>query len=379
MSNNLNFFYQTRDHKCNYYYFAFNTGFKDTFKDTFREHNTSTNKIREIEEHFPDIRKMLERNGGSMCMGVESGYILEKFDECDYVVVLTEIDKPVYSFRKEAFIDNLCGLIFLKEHAPKNTKAITDYLYITLVCAIKGIGGHLMNKCEEIAIKMGFNKIKLDSLDAPIGFYLYKGYKFDKSGHADARYEIAEDEEEKDPKRGNPYIDIRDIPEPKIGFVLTQHRNKNTYQWIVVKKGDQYKYMYLKPGYIQTFRRVDTFGDITYKPIFKPDVMDHIRRHNTNTKTFMLPNGTRFDTQAGVITTLKDISTYRLDREGVAMTKNLEDPRNSLLRTLTARGKKYKKKQKKKAKETSKRASLKAIRYLSQFNRKTKKKKLRKK
>mgnify|MGYP005752757841 FL=1 len=117
MSNNLNLFFETRDHKCNYYYFAFNKETKQSSKEVLEEHNPNNTKIREIKEHFPDIRKMLERNAGSMCMGVNSGYILDKFDECEYVVVLTEIDKPVYSFRKEAFIDNLCGLIFLKENA----------------------------------------------------------------------------------------------------------------------------------------------------------------------------------------------------------------------------------------------------------------------
>ena len=217
MSNNLNFFYQTRDHKCNYYYFAFNTGLKDTFREAFREHNTSTNKIREIEEHFPDIRKMLERNGGSMCMGVESGYILEKFDECDYVVVLTEIDKPVYSFRKEAFIDNLCGLVFLKEHSPKDYTKNTDYLYISLICSIKGVGNHLMKKCEDIARMLNKTKIKLDSLDAPLGFYLYKGYKFDPSYDIMASYEISTNVEEKDPTSGYPYYPIEDISKPKLG------------------------------------------------------------------------------------------------------------------------------------------------------------------
>ena len=145
-------------------------------------------------------------------------------------------------------------------------------------------------------------------------------------------------------------------------------------------KPDELSSLKPNPKLIQSkFKGSYKLVDITFKPIFKPEVMEHIRKHNANTKTVRLPDGKKMDSLAGVVTTLKDVSTFRLDREGVAMTKNLEEPRNSLLRTLTSQGKKSKKKQRKKARDTSKRASQKAIRYLSQFQRKPSRKKSRKK
>ena len=174
---NLNFFHKTKDQKCNYYYFAFNKG----NKEVFQEHNSLNSNYESIKNHIPNIEEMLKRNGPNMCRGVESGYILEQFRECDYVLVVTEIKKKKYTLKKKTYIDNLCGLVFLKENAPKDYTKNTDYLYISLICSNSGIGSHLMKKSEEIARMIGVNKIKLDSLDAPIGFYLYKGYKFDRS------------------------------------------------------------------------------------------------------------------------------------------------------------------------------------------------------
>ena len=377
---NLNFFHKTKDQKCNYYYFAFNKG----NKEVFQEHNSLNSNYESIKNHIPNIEQMLKKNGPNMCSGVEGGYILEQFRECDYVLVVTEIKEKKYTLKKKTYIDNLCGLVFLKENAPKDYTKNTDYLYISLICSNSGVGSHLMKKSEEIARMIGVNKIKLDSLDTPIGFYLYKGYKFDRSSDILATYEISKQIKEKKPNKKLNYVDIKKIPEPKLGYILTQKPNKNTDEWIVVQGDKGPEYMYLKPGYIKTYKRVDNNGNITYKPIFSPEIMENIRKHkdkSVKNSGFKATDGFKVDNNAGVIKTLKDVSTYKLDREGVSMTKvldNLIENTHHIGSALKKFNLKRKKLSRKKQRETIKRSAKKSIRYLKKFL-KTKKLKKKKK
>ena len=352
-SNTIQLYYTTNDHKCNYYYFSIKRPDDSILKSS--KHNEADTSYNSIKDHVPNIRKMLEYNGENLCAGVSKRYILEAFDNCKYVLVLTEIKKPIYSLRKETFIDSLCGLVFMKENVPKDTSLSTDtdYLYLNLICAVKGVGSHLLKKCEEIALKLGKTKVKLDSLDTPLGFYLYKGYEFDKSTSPGAQYQFSIDTETKEPAKDNKnlkYVDIKDIPEPKLGFVLSQKPNKNTYKWIVVKGSNGYEYRYIKPGNLLTHKRIETTNSdrtikVKYVPIYNQEVMKYLKqfkRPKLEDSGLKDVNGDKINTNGGLIDTLYGVSTYRMDGEGVAMTKNLIQETASSSRS--AQGKKIKKK-----------------------------------
>jgi hypothetical protein len=349
-SNAIKLFHETKDHKCNYYYFSVRSD-DSILKSAM--HNEKDRTYNSIKDHVPNIREMLEHNGENLCAGVSKGYILEAFDQCKYVLVLTEIKKPIYSLRKETFVDSLCGLVFMKENVPKDTSLLTDYLYLNLICAVKGVGSHLLKKCEEIALKIGKTKVKLDSLDSPLGFYLYKGYRFDKSTSPGAQYQFSKDTETKEPTKDNKnlkYVDIKDIPEPKLGFVLAQKPNKNTYKWIVVNGDNGYEYRYIKPGNLLTHKRIETTNSdgtikVEYIPIYDQKVMKYLKKFKRpelqdSGQTDI--NGDKINTNGGLIDTLYGVSTYRMDGEGVAMTKNLVQETASS--SLSAQGKKIKKK-----------------------------------
>ena len=67
----------------------------------------STDKKKEFIKAFRDYvvktysTKFDEYSGEKLCQhGIETQYILEKFDSCDYVLVSTEISEPKYNFRR---------------------------------------------------------------------------------------------------------------------------------------------------------------------------------------------------------------------------------------------------------------------------------------
>jgi len=69
----------------------------------------------------------------------------------------------------------LCGLLFLKELKEQGKKT----LYIPLICCKKGIGRGFLSLAEKIAEDLNYDKITLNSMDPPLGFYIKKGYQFE--------------------------------------------------------------------------------------------------------------------------------------------------------------------------------------------------------
>lgn len=321
-----NVHYETKDLKCNYYFFRI----KD-FNHIEKEHKTNSRKIK---EHTPNILQLIKRNGEKLCSGVTKGYILDDLKDSDYILILTSINLPLHNLRDKDFvIDKLCGLVFLKNFAPKDIKKNTEYLYISLICAQRGIGSHLLKKCEEFAEFLEVPKIKLDSLDAPLGFYLKKGFMFDYSSTT-RLYKISHDLNDdpiplKDRKNYRSIQDIKKEGNP-LGFILNQKVGKASYNWIVIKDNGTYKYKFIRPGYILTHKRVYEDGNVLYKPVYNKKIMQSIddlnkgHRGDGFKKTRQKDiHGNPIDTHANMITILKNVSSYRLDNLGVGMTKIL--------------------------------------------------------
>ena len=316
---NYDLYFGNRDLKANHFYFGLN-------QYTLKGHNRTHPEIDTIQNHYPDIREILKRHGPKICGGVNDGYILQAFDECKYVFVLTSIYQTDRVLRKKHFIDDLCGLVFMKDYVPKESNPDTDYLYLSLICGKKGFGGQLLQFCEDFAKYLGRKRVKLDSLSEPLGFYLYKGYKLDSGT---STYYLG-DKDERDPdKSKSNYVNIQDIPHHKLGYILSQVSGGRTYKWIVVKEDDQFKYKLIEPGFFITHKRIEG-TTITYKPIFDDSTFLKIKNHdnsgylNSGVKDI---KGNKISLSGGLITELKDVSSYRLDNEGVGMTKVLDiDP-----------------------------------------------------
>jgi len=310
-------YFGNRDLKANHFYFGLN-------KHTLKGHNQTHPEIDTIQNHYPDIEELLKRSGPKICGGVDNDYILKAFDECKYVFVLTEIHRTKYELRKKHFIDDLCGLVFMKDYSPKETKTDTDYLYLSLICGKKGFGGQLLQFCEDFAKYLGRKRVKLDSLSEPLGFYLYKGYKLD---NGESTYYLG-DNDERNPNDSN-FVNIETIPEPKLGYILSQVSGGKTFKWIVVKEDDQLKYKLIEPGFFITHKRIEG-TPVKYKPIFKDSTLSEIKKHDNSgylDSGYKDIKGGRISLSGGLITELKDVSSYRLDGDGVGMTKILDiDP-----------------------------------------------------
>ena len=106
-----NVHYETKDLKCNYYFFRI----KD-FNHIEKEHKTNSRKIK---EHTPNILQLIKRNGDKLCSGVTKGYILDDLKDSDYILILTSINLPLHNLRDKDFvIDKLCGLGPFKNNSP---------------------------------------------------------------------------------------------------------------------------------------------------------------------------------------------------------------------------------------------------------------------
>jgi len=125
-----------------------------------------------------DVLKQLSASlfttANKLCLfKVNKGYIKEQHQQSNISLVLFSetINKRT---QKVKYI--ICGLLFLKEKMYKKS----NNLYIPLICCKPGIGSGFMLSAEKIAKDLGYNKLTLNSMADPLGFYIHKGYQFDK-------------------------------------------------------------------------------------------------------------------------------------------------------------------------------------------------------
>ena len=101
---------------------------------------------------------------------VNKSYISSEYDDNNISFVL--FSKHINVRTKEPkYI--MCGLLFLKEFRK-------NIIYLSLICAKAGLGGVFLSLAENISKHLGYDTLKLVSIDDPLGFYIHKGYKFKK-------------------------------------------------------------------------------------------------------------------------------------------------------------------------------------------------------
>ena len=322
-----NVFTTTRQNiKCNYLFSKIKRGDEKMIK-----YLRSSDEYANI-EHKPDIRELLEYSGELICGGVTKGYILNTFDEADYVFVLTSIDKHEHKLRKENFIDRLCGILFIKNKTPKaygKAKLEDDYLYLSLICGRPGVGSKLMNLFHNLAKFMGKKRVILDSLAAPIGFYLKKGYLFTDSNDpkAIAGINLSSDNNEK-PNKDKLKLIEHDIDftnlEKYLGYIHSEVRGNKKYEWILTNNK---KWLYLKPGFIRLYKRIESDGIIIQKPLFNKSIINYLKKYSNPQMKYTRvkdSNGLKINEYGGIITSIHNVSTFRLDGDAFNMIKILD-------------------------------------------------------
>ena len=125
-------------------------------------------------EVLKQLSSSLFTSANKLCLfKVNKGYIKEQNQESNISLVL--FSETINKRTKEVkYI--ICGLLFLKEKMYKKS----NNLYIPLICCKPGIGSGFMLLAEKIAQDLGYDKLTLNSMADPLGFYIHKGYQFDK-------------------------------------------------------------------------------------------------------------------------------------------------------------------------------------------------------
>jgi len=207
---------------------------------------------------------IIMRTGARLCPNVSKTYFSEQFEASDVVFISFKREPKSYDFRKKSFIEEICALAFCK---------LTKGMFVSLICSKAGVrlGGPLLKYIESYAKKNKIRQVSLDSLELPLGFYLYKDYKL-KSGDSDYNlYEEDLEEEPPDEIMNQDFLDT--IATPKQGYV---HEGK----WILIRNSrsldiphypvsdcdsassatheTNYTWITKMPGYIQQFQRVQT-------------------------------------------------------------------------------------------------------------------------
>ena len=94
--------------------------------------------------------------------GLNSGYALQSFNESDLILMIFD------SFPLEAS-NSTCA------YAAINFKQC--YLYIDVICAQYGVGGILLDLIDKIANYLGYDEIRLESVETAFQAYMFKGYR----------------------------------------------------------------------------------------------------------------------------------------------------------------------------------------------------------
>jgi len=323
--------------ECNCLYFKVRRGGQEYTSTEISDDLRETIELKSIDlstlTDDKTIKTLLELHGERLCAGdINKRYLLEQFNECDIIIILLSITVTKYNSRDaKSLTKRLCGLVFLNKQPEDNS------IYLSLICGKSGLGSKLLNFSETISKQLRYTKMKLNSLDLPIGFYLKKGYLFDESKGSVAGnvgYNISGGPDEYDPEPETPPSVVK---EPAIGYI---HKEKND-KWILTNDREK-PWLYMKPGYINLYQRIEVEDEdtgefmITYISKYSPKILDYLRKFYKETnmitvtdsygKTFrMMKNG-------GVITNLKNIVTYKMKQgiDGVPMTKILETRITSL-------------------------------------------------
>jgi hypothetical protein len=257
--------------------------------------------------NYISISEILEWSGENLCKTISKDYILEELESTDIVLLSASVTNN--KTRSKQLSKKLCGFVLIKIRK--------DHLYISVICGLPGIGGKLIKKTETLAKKMNKKKIKLDSMDAPIGFYLKNGYLFDKGYDT---YEISENyfPEYSIPKKiSNPPPNYdKNGNKIDIGYIYTEAYGGHRYHWIIIQDEGIKRWKLIKPGYIFLNKIGSQIKN--YLLTKKPSLLlaSEIRTKAGTQRKYL--NG-------GMITTLQNIKIKSSDEETklISMTKKI--------------------------------------------------------
>tara|TARA_Y100000590_G_scaffold348188_1_gene399091 strand:+ start:3797 stop:4618 length:822 start_codon:yes stop_codon:yes gene_type:complete len=109
---------------------------------------------------------------------VNKEYIVHSYLNSAFSFLVFSNYKYDYDLRYNREGLSLCAFLFLK---PKLFREIKE-LHISLICGF-GMGKIMIKLAEELAHQGKYSKIKLISIDKPIGFYLSLGYNLENGEH----------------------------------------------------------------------------------------------------------------------------------------------------------------------------------------------------
>jgi len=128
-------------------------------------------KITKKSKLLTNLENTLATAGNKLCtFTVENQYIKDSYNDCDISIVLFSETYHEKSRSKEPTY-LICGLLFLNENS-------ANVLYLNLICAksVGGLGSKLLGLAEHIGKYLKYKKLRLTSIDEPLGFYIHKGY-----------------------------------------------------------------------------------------------------------------------------------------------------------------------------------------------------------
>jgi hypothetical protein len=125
--------------------------------------------------------KAFNEDNKLICSGIGPDFITESYNDSD--ISILQFSQSRTTPRKVTLSTrpySLCGIICLKnlkDDVGRNGLPHSN-IYLDLICSRPGIGSNLLQIAEMISKDIGKNCIYLKSVDRPLAFYLYKGYKF---------------------------------------------------------------------------------------------------------------------------------------------------------------------------------------------------------
>lgn len=293
-----NFFLSNAQHNCDYAVVRLNKNKKykqKVLKKSFQSYNLS-------DKDYISLEEIIKQSGSNLCKNIEKDYILDTVKKSDIVILSLSItDRKT---RSKISAKKLCGLILLK--------CKTTNLYINLICGLPGLGKKLLNIVEKVAKSYNLNKIKLDSVDNAIGFYIKNNFTFDRGTEV---YELGEDDEDLTPKK------ISKIP-PKylnnklldIGYLHKETRGNKKYTWCLVEENGLRRWKFVKPSFLHLNK-------------FSSEIRNKIltRKPNLISKKDLIVKGrSKKLKNNGIISTLRNVNLVNYDYNyTIKMTKKL--------------------------------------------------------
>lgn len=302
--------------------------------------NVSKYEIKTIKKHhkLKDIEGIKEidmnfiiKQGFKICSTISEEYLLEKMEDSKIIFILLSRKIPNMTLRNPKILQYICGLMFLD--------IMPSYVYLSLICAQRGLGAPLLKLSEELAGLFGYKKVRLDSLEAPFPFYLKNNYRLD-NGYG--TYNLFD--KDIDEPLVNPPEDLESkYKTPYVGII---HKFRNKY-WIYVGDSTKYektKWKFIQPGFIVLYTRMEDASRVYYikNKMFSDETFKHILSKIDRTTKYTVKDKDgkkiRLNKNAGLVSKLINISTVGSDF--IKMSKTLSTPMYGIKRLKKSKKKK---------------------------------------